>query len=320
MRFWKYSQGGQPHFPVIIFLAYCLYLGGLCLAQQTTTSPSPYNLKGYQLITDGNAPAFKTHTCWESQTFSRMTKGLLAGCCPTYWKTCDFATACESKTRRWLYGSTDYCGSSETCFSATVYNIFPSQYATQSWIDIGCRGSTEKESTLYWETTAAAATAPTTSAQPPTFSTFTSTTTTSGPTSSSSSAPSNTSTTTHPIKSTASKAWIAGAVIGPLAVVGLFLGFCFWLRLRHKANKQNTSMGYNATAGGDDILPPGTTQPYLVPTQPYHQQGDDSFSSANNVSWVKPQGNNSPPPVVTQIQPSTYQGRAVELPVSPGVH
>ncbi|KAK4222460.1 hypothetical protein QBC38DRAFT_81964 [Podospora fimiseda] len=128
--------------------------------------------------------------------------------------------------------------STESCFFATVYKTFPSESATQSWVDVGCSHTTSTDSTLFWAKPTPTTSTSTTSSS----SSSTSTTATPGPaqTETTSLSPNNPSITDAPEKA-ASKVWIAGAVLGPLAV-GALLGLGFWLGWQRKGERTKSDI------------------------------------------------------------------------------
>ncbi|KAK4222461.1 hypothetical protein QBC38DRAFT_504021 [Podospora fimiseda] len=65
-----------------------------------------------------------------------MSPDSFAGCCLIVLSVCNIATACTDGTQQWLFQNTDSCGRSETCYSMTIYGTYPSQLATENWVDV----------------------------------------------------------------------------------------------------------------------------------------------------------------------------------------
>ncbi|KAK3998079.1 hypothetical protein QBC44DRAFT_363602 [Cladorrhinum sp. PSN332] len=275
MHFVEASTGRRPFLFIFIFAS---LFAASCSAHQVTAS-HPYNFKGYDYRSNGDIFQIITETCGDGASFYRTSRGTLAGCCMTTDSVCNFATACTSGTRRWLFGHTDYCASSETCYFWTVYATFPAPEATQSWVDIGCRNTAfGTPRNLYWATAETTTSSSSTLSTPSSSTISTSGTVQTGTTSSPpNSAATNTSGTATPASSP-SKAWIAGAV----------------------SNKGNAGRG-QATAGAGDDAPP---QPYSISpaTQPYYQLESVS-AGPNSLIWIKPH-DSTPPPAATQIHPT----------------
>ncbi|KAK4224351.1 hypothetical protein QBC38DRAFT_446526 [Podospora fimiseda] len=227
-------------------------LVGLCLlvgvaSAQDIITTTPPGFRGYRIFSNG---ATETVTCDPGNTF--FASSTYAACCPVTGR-CNFLSACEGGTFSRIFGGTGVCTSPyPSCMSITIYPTFPA--GDQTWLYFACGlGNTVEApySTLYRET-AAATTTSSRSLSTSTSATSSSQTISLGPVN------------TSPVQSTddkdleeggsSSKAWIAGAVVGPLlaiAVIGLAV---FFIRRR----KRPDTFGDNGEMNG------GVSQPYMA--------------------------------------------------------
>ncbi|KAK4156088.1 hypothetical protein C8A00DRAFT_41360 [Chaetomidium leptoderma] len=158
-------------------------------------------------------------------------------------------------------------GTIPNCYTMTIYQSFPS--AAQSWSAIGCAPPGFDASTLYREIVVGATTTPS-----PGPSTRTTGTAPSGP----SSTPAETSAAPEPTHEPAntpqtnpptSQAWIAGAVIGPVAAIALAAFLVFWLR-RRKAGmemKGEIPRGYVGDQESESATVQGTSSPPIFKSE-----------------------------------------------------
>ncbi|KAK4222459.1 hypothetical protein QBC38DRAFT_549243 [Podospora fimiseda] len=260
-----------------VFVISCFLFFQQSLAQEVTRAP---DIKGFLPHTAGGFQAIR---CQTSSTFSRS--GAFGACGPTTEGDFDFVTTClPGGTAKYKFGGTMVCtGQFPNCYTITLFDTAPVESATQSWLEIGCGNSVVLTmKSLYWQTTAST----TTTSAPSTFTTTTSGTLSGPVETGTSSAPPSSATTdpaAQPTKSSSSKAWIAGAVIGPLFGIAL-VAFGIWMWRRRRATKQ--------WAGNDTAPAP---QPYLAVAKQQYQQ-EVIPTNTNNLDWVKLH-NGSPPPV-----------------------
>jgi hypothetical protein len=172
-------------------------------------------------------------------------------------------------------------GTIPNCYTMTIYQSFPS--AAQSWSAIGCAPPGFGASTVYREIVVGATTTP--SPGPSTRSTGTTPVETSvgAPEPTHDDEPANTPQTDPPT----SQAWIAGAVIGPVAAIALAIFLLFWLR-RRKAGR-----GDSAVRGGIPQGPP---------------VGDQEFESSTVQSTSSP-----PPAFKSELSGGVSHGTVAEL-------
>ncbi|KAK4227349.1 hypothetical protein QBC38DRAFT_477930 [Podospora fimiseda] len=293
------------------------------------------NHYGFIVHSDGSANKI---TC--SEDWFLYTSSTFAKCCPltASGSAChaQLPTACSAGQVTMAGGIIGPCGLSSTCATITFFSVFPTSTG-RSAIEIGCvtgdyyntvwRQTAESTSTRTTSTPSPRTTlipTPTQSPppvpnggdEPPTRATPSRT---SASLSSSTSSPGDSS-------SSSSKAWIAGAVIGPLIAVALIAFLAFWLGKRKGQKDNNPNLGqpapqpYENTAakhasiqqvspiGGPGIFqgPPGS------PTGP---QGPPNFQNPT-VVYVQAQ----PGQQIIQV-PSQYGGPQYGVPfVVPQAH
>ncbi|KAL0939760.1 uncharacterized protein CTRU02_206369 [Colletotrichum truncatum] len=155
---------------------------------------------------------------------THITSGSYATCCPS--ASCKMVTACRDNTLYSDSGTGRFCGTraGDQCGTVSIYQNYPSGEPIMTHIH--CRLSTwgtimyrELGATMTARSTAAATETDPLITEPP-----------------ATSAPSDTP-APGPSESQSSKAWIAGAVIGPLAgiaIIGLVV-FMVWRRRRRGA-------------------------------------------------------------------------------------
>lgn len=177
-----------------------------------------------------------------------VTSGGFAGDCSGTGK-CAMPTTCSGGTVFYDNGQTLACTSVFSCVAMTIYASQPN--AAPSARNYGCRAQWSAN-TLYREiattSSPSSSSTPVSSASPassavPTTLAISTTPPTSDPSSPTSSPPSSTNTGTplgqeggsSSSSSSSSKAWIAGAVIGPLVLLGAIVaGLLFWRRRRNQ--------------------------------------------------------------------------------------
>ncbi|KAK3983815.1 hypothetical protein QBC44DRAFT_386224 [Cladorrhinum sp. PSN332] len=228
------------------------WLLGLASTQEITTAAP--NFRGFRLFPNG---ATELVTCDPGFTF--FTSSTYAACCSVAGR-CNFITACESGTYSRIFGGDGVCGSTfPSCMSITIYPTFPA--GDQTWLQVACGlGNTvvAPYSTLYRQTPAATTTSSQSlSTASPTPST--SPTTANGPANTSPAA--SITDKTLEDESSSSKAWIAGAVVGPLFAIALIGLAVFLIRRRQKGNAH----------GGNGEISGGISQPYMAPPAGYQE-------------------------------------------------
>ncbi|KAK1827005.1 hypothetical protein QBC39DRAFT_363004 [Podospora conica] len=207
------------------------------------------------------------------------------------------------------------------CYSMTVYGSYPS--ADQSWLIRGCAGTAFKMSTIFREII----TATSTKSSSKTASQA-STPTNSGPavtgpadnadnedgsagqvTAPPTGLPAATGT---PQASTegGSKAWIAGAVIGPIIGLALIGLVAFWLGRRRKAANEN----HNIAVAGDAKTDPSVADQSSMHPSVYYGAGSPGMGSPGSppiggkyYQGEPPSGINSTPSPVNGYQPMYQQ-------------
>lgn len=220
---------------------------GLASAQTTTMAP---NFRGYQTYSNG---AVDTITCSGSATFFMSSTW---GACCIPGERCNFATACVSSTASRVFGGTYTCDTDyPDCYTMTVYASYPS--AKDSWLVAGCATNWDAF-TIYrqLEATTSATTRPSTTR--PTSAPSTPTTSSPGPTGTSAGndgGDSDRSPTPapEPTSGGGSQAWIAGAVIGPVVLLGVLGYLAFWFGF--KRGKKPTPPGGPEMAGAGGPAP-----------------------------------------------------------------
>ncbi|KAG7290076.1 hypothetical protein NEMBOFW57_000070 [Staphylotrichum longicolle] len=159
----------------------------------------------------------ETLSCSPSSIFAHSST--FAGCC-SIGGNCNFPTACAKGTPTNRLGGTWECEPRRTCYTMTVYGSYPS--ATDSWVVQGCANAWSA-STVYRSLPLSMTM---TTASP--VDSATGTATGAASTAGGAGAPAESSTggdTSGEPEHSQSLAWIAGVVIGCLAVAGLFAGF-----------------------------------------------------------------------------------------------
>ncbi|KAI1863419.1 uncharacterized protein JN550_009530 [Neoarthrinium moseri] len=204
-------------------------LSASCTAQSSTTATTPATS-----VPDLEDPAFigyyvaptTVQRLAAGSGSSWVTSGKYAGDC-SETSDCVFATACAGETAQYNNGGSVVCSNGLSCVAFTIFQSSPG--GLPSATNIGCRAAWVAN-TVYRELP----------------STVTSTVTSSSTLSASvtgttKSVSSTTAGTTQPASSagnsggSGSNAWIAGAVIGPIAAVALIgLLICFFARRKQK--------------------------------------------------------------------------------------
>ncbi|KAF2129297.1 hypothetical protein P153DRAFT_385513 [Dothidotthia symphoricarpi CBS 119687] len=208
--------------PMLLLLAGALRVEGQSLPQTTWASS---RFIGYYVAPDSLEPLL-AGTSW-------TTSGTIAGDCKVSGN-CPLTTECVDGTAFLNNGATAVCAGGATCADMTIFatspNILPSAH------NIACRLAWSAN-TVYRNLAVT-----TSSSRIVTSSTSSPTPTASASTSSSTSTISSVSvsatpTSTSPAAPTSqSKAWIAGAVIGPIIGIVLIVGAIFWWRRKNKSN------------------------------------------------------------------------------------
>ncbi|KAK4032571.1 hypothetical protein C8A01DRAFT_20359 [Parachaetomium inaequale] len=178
-------------------------------------------------------------------------------------------------------------GTIPNCYTMTIYQSFPS--AAQSWSAIGCAPPGFNASTLYREIVVGA----TTTTPSPGPSTRPTGTAPSGPSSTpvkTSAAPepthdepANTPQTNPPT----SQAWIAGAVIGPVAAIALATFLVFWLR-RRKVGRGEMKGGIPRGHVGDQEFESATVQSTSSPPMFKSELGGGGVSTVVELADHRP--------------------------------
>ncbi|KAJ6123901.1 hypothetical protein N7471_011218 [Penicillium samsonianum] len=177
--------------------------------------------------------------------------------------SCRFATNCNNNQITYDDGATGSCDSA-TCVTMTIFQTFP--YATPSASNIFC-GFHWEANTIYRELQATTTTESTSSPTPSTTTSQRSPTATTGLAKDSQASQSPTP-TVAPTTTSSSKAWIAGAVIGPLAGVAIIAALVFWRIYRRKQKEPSLSQEQPFMSHG----PPQPPQPPAgYPLEPYKQ-------------------------------------------------
>ncbi|KAK1830436.1 hypothetical protein QBC39DRAFT_331591 [Podospora conica] len=276
-----------------------LSLLGLCLdlaTCQTATyklTSTPTNFQGFYVA---NPTSVSRVDCPTTETWS--TSSTYGNCCVP-GQECPFYSNCAGGRLTRVNGDIWTCPASTlNCFTMTVLPKSPYLAATASWLVMGC-GPSWSANTIFREIvpTVASVTASVTLTADPTTITaeLSSEPSSSAPQSSNPGAspgsPQQTDTTPPAAGATEtaspSKAWIAGAVIGPLVAVAAVVFLFFWLGKRHGA--KDTGVGAASPPG---YAPPEQQQQYgqpmYSPTPPGHPMYD--------------------PPPFKQEMPVQYQG------------
>ncbi|KAJ3476729.1 hypothetical protein NLG97_g9031 [Lecanicillium saksenae] len=197
--------------------------------------------EGWYLHPDGTTEPL---TCPQG-TFT--TSGTYAGCCD---KTkCPMPTACHDNKISYDNFAVGTCGQSAVCQTMSIMSapgakgdVTSSIFCAQYWFAIEAYRDTAVVTTSPATKTSTSASSRSTSTSNPATMTTSVTTTTSG--GSSTSPPAS-----EPSSGSSSKAWIAGAVVGPVAGVAL-LGFAFWFLRRRNAQKKNNATNAAHEIGG----------------------------------------------------------------------
>ncbi|KAI0140407.1 hypothetical protein BJ166DRAFT_117832 [Pestalotiopsis sp. NC0098] len=187
----------------------------------TTATSTSSNFIGYYFNPNGKTETLTAGNAWTtSETF--------AGDCDSGSATCALATKCDSNTLYMNDGEAGSCGDGLACVSFTIFQSSPN--ASPSATNYGCREGWSAN-TVYRElATATSTSTDSTSTSETTSMSATSTSTSTAPTTSS------TSSTSSGSGSSSSKAWIAGAVVGPVAALAMIaLGFYLLRRRRRTA-------------------------------------------------------------------------------------
>ncbi|KAK1776419.1 hypothetical protein QBC45DRAFT_216517 [Copromyces sp. CBS 386.78] len=258
-------------------LLFCLGIIGFAMSQ---TTELPDSVVGIYLGPDGDT---SLSYCSPGQTFT--SEGSFAYCCASTEPSCDYVTRCVGTSAdAWKGIGTWLCPIDFTCAVMTIMDKFPS--ATDSWVRHWCANSDVEAHTVYREIAATTTSSTTHRSQ---------TSQTADPASSNwLSEASNTLYDDYtPMDSgeSPSKAWIAGAVAGPVVALVALGAFAFWYR-RRKQQTATTGGKYSPHVDQDD----GYNQPYCVADPP-------EYKDAGSGKWK---------PTST---PSSWQGRTY-LPVS----
>jgi len=220
--------------------------------------------------------------CWgfglAATDLAWTTTDSYATCCPERGgRACHAMTECDGQTGRDVRGSTVDCaalGSDVQCQTMTVFedeaeNSAHTQYfCAQAWL----ANSVYRTLDVTTTTSSSSSSSATSSSQFPSSTSQSSifTSGTPSPSRSQSTAPSSTSGADNanqsggpdPAEKSSSKAWIAGAVIGPVVAVIVIAAIAFWLGKRSARSKMDAAAA--------------------APLQPdqYHQQGPGSVAAA----------------------------------------
>ncbi|CRL18712.1 unnamed protein product [Penicillium camemberti] len=214
----------------------------------------------------------------DAQTWT--TSGSYAGGCDG--NSCTFATNCDNNIILYDDGATGACDSA-TCVTMTIFETSP--YGRPSAINIFC-GFSWKANTIYRQLQATTTTEPMPS---PTLSTTTSptgpspTTTTTSTTADSQASQSPTPTVAATNGS--SKAWIAGAGIGPLAGLAIVSALISWWIYRRKQNQPSLSQEQPFISQSP---PPKQYAGY--PLEPYKQIHELPTTEAPRIHKIGPSG------------------------------
>ncbi|KAJ5089189.1 hypothetical protein N7532_007873 [Penicillium argentinense] len=214
-----------PIIPYIVsLLAVALYTradGGI----STASDSLPKNQQGYVSISSSWSAA----TC-EGDGQSYVMSSTYGRCCANTKSNCGFATSCRSPASgdaTILYGGggSSTCTQGDPCIFMTIYDTATTD---TPHLDIFCANGWPTTATIAFRTVPAETTAAETGSHSTSIATPGASPTTSLSSSTATSDPSN--------EKKESKAWIAGAVIGPIAGCAIFGALGFWLawRLRNK--------------------------------------------------------------------------------------
>ncbi|ATY65982.1 hypothetical protein A9K55_001822 [Cordyceps militaris] len=211
------------------------------MAAQITDSPK---FEGWYIHPDGTTEAL---TCPQG-TFT--VSGKFAACCGQ--SKCAIATTCKDNKLTYDNFAIGSCPGSAVCQTMSVMaapgatDVTSSIFCAQYWYAIEAYRDTVPVTTASATTTSSSSSTSASTGSTPTSNTASSTTDPS-----SSTAPLGTTAPTRPAASpdpstggSASKAWIAGAVVGALAGLAL-LAFAIWF-LRRRAQKKRLAAAANA--------------------------------------------------------------------------
>ncbi|KAJ5115060.1 hypothetical protein NUU61_000819 [Penicillium alfredii] len=174
---------------------------------------------------------------------SRQLYSTFARCCSDYNSNCPFATSCDSSVLSFWGGATMECDTGSTCANMKLY---PDPHnTTASFVDMWC-ASSWTASTIFMDTTAA----PTPTGEGNVAvhaATPAASVSKSGAAATSTDSGNNDTSSKH----SGSKAWIAGAVVGPVAGCAIIGALGFWLGNRKKqqalAEKHVHMGGFSST-------------------------------------------------------------------------
>jgi len=227
-------------------------------AVSTFTSPDPHNYQGQYVGQNGR---ISTLNCGWGSSLSKA--GRWAECCPTPTggptptPPCDMATFCSKGTYTYRNGQTGTCTNGADCFGRTFLATFP--WASEQWTRYMCTGtgSSYDVKTVYWQLDVEKFVTRENTGQnvivivtgPQGGGHGGGTTSDSGPSSASASPgppgpgtkdqdqedPTDGATTDD--NTSGSKAWIAGAVVGPVVAIVCIGLLGFWLGRRQRNGK-----------------------------------------------------------------------------------
>ncbi|OAA70976.1 hypothetical protein LEL_09567 [Akanthomyces lecanii RCEF 1005] len=212
---------------------------------QITASP---NFEGWYIHPDGTTEAL---TCPQG-TFT--TSGTYAVCCD---KTkCPMPTACHDNIISYDNHAVGSCQGSAVCQTMSIMSapgakadVTSSIFCAQYWFAIQAyRDTVPVTSTSATKTKTSPSTGSTPTSNSASMTTSLSSSSTTPSTAGSSGATSPTS-TPEPSSGSSSKAWVAGAVVGPVAGLAL-IGFAFWFLRRRSAKKKVSAADAPQEIGG----------------------------------------------------------------------
>ncbi|KAK0618918.1 hypothetical protein B0T14DRAFT_518254 [Immersiella caudata] len=211
-----------------------------CSAQTLSTFKFPEGATpaAFQGFATHGPGTVATYSCDSGSTHATHSASSFAGCCAPN-EECEFFTRCNAGTATRIDGSTYRCsGTLPNCYTMTIYQSFP--FAADHWLKIGCVQPDFDAHTIYREIV-------------PTAAITGSGTTTSGtaPFASKTGDP-DAQESVAASASPESKAWIAGAVIGPVFAVVVALFVIFWRRKRSRGRSEGEGTETGEKVGSAD--------------------------------------------------------------------
>ncbi|KAL2868159.1 EGFR-like transmembrane domain-containing protein [Aspergillus lucknowensis] len=230
----------------------------LAQEQTPTPTPTPGSLMGWYL------GASSTERLTASMPW--VTVGDYAGeCSTTDPDQCILPTACQNNILTWDNGGTDACGSEFSCVTFTIFETSPAGLPSAS--SVGCWQNWSAW-TIYRERPSEMSSPTSTTATTTTTTTTTSSTT--GPTRTDD--PSDENDNNDSGDGSSGQGWIAGAVVGPVAGIGIVGAAAFWYMRRKKSQYAPPGpaphdAGYYAQKPFSPQSPEPVSSAYQYPTE-----------------------------------------------------